>query len=597
MARINGSVGANGDAYDYYIVYEETDIDISNNTSKVKAYAEIYCGDHSAWTGYSTTHTLIIDGQTFSNTLSTIDLSPGKYVKLVEAEKIIVHNSDGRKSIIISASSPTLPSGNGYGPVSGSASGTATLTTIPRTSSVSCADGNIGSSTTITINRASSSFTHTLEYNFGGLTGTIATKTSNTSIGWTIPTSFYAIIPNAMSGRGTITCKTYSGDTLIGASTCSFNAFVINSNPTIDGTIVDTNSTTIALTGNSSKLVKYYSNAQVKINATAKNSATITKRTVTAGNKSGSGTTVTLDNIETGSFKLSCADSRGLTASTTKNATLVNYIRLAFTSIVVERESSLSNTVKATIKGNYFNSSFGSVTNTITLKFKSKLANSSSWSTETILTPTLSGNTFFCEVTLGTNFPYTSNYQFEFIAQDRLMTVISTKSLTRGLPIIDIGENDVLVNGQIKNEELSSRYMAVSSNYVITPNVDITREWTSGNFGQIDINLNTPWNARYFDKVRWFKLRVFYIQNSNYQYPWQSIAVGRVLNGDVWAKRRSITSHGTITKMSDYNIYEDVFSYGTDQAQNGGLTFILEQIQCGCTIKYVEFFEVLPVLR
>ena len=71
-----------------------------------------------------------------------------------------------------------------------------TLTTIPRASSVTCADGNIGSSTTININRASSNFTHTLKYSFGTLSGTIVTKTSETSIGWTIPTSFYAQIPN-----------------------------------------------------------------------------------------------------------------------------------------------------------------------------------------------------------------------------------------------------------------------------------------------------------------------------------------------------------------------------------------------------------------
>ena len=48
-----------------------------------------------------------------------------------------------------------------------SASGTHTLNTIPRASSVSAASVNMGRATTISISRASSSFIHTLTYSFG----------------------------------------------------------------------------------------------------------------------------------------------------------------------------------------------------------------------------------------------------------------------------------------------------------------------------------------------------------------------------------------------------------------------------------------------
>ena len=137
-----------------------------------------------------------------------------------------------------------------------------------------------GSATTININRASSSFTHTIRYSFSGLTGTIATKTSSTSIGWTIPTSFYAKIPNSKSGMVTINCQTFNGNTSIGTSSTTANVFVINSEPTITATIEDVNSATVALTGDSNKIVRYMSNAKVDITATAKNSATISSRKV-----------------------------------------------------------------------------------------------------------------------------------------------------------------------------------------------------------------------------------------------------------------------------------------------------------------------------
>src|SRR5699024_1060713 len=102
--------------------------------------------------------------------------------------------------------------------------GTWTLTAIPRASSVSAINGDIGSATIITISRASAAFTHTVTYKFGSLTGTIAAKTGETTLSWQVPESFYGEIPNARSGTVTLTCQTYSGNTLIGTKTAAFRA-------------------------------------------------------------------------------------------------------------------------------------------------------------------------------------------------------------------------------------------------------------------------------------------------------------------------------------------------------------------------------------
>ncbi len=134
------------------------------------------------------------------------------------------------------------------------------LTAIPRSSTISCSTAYIGSNATITINRASSSFTHTLDYQFGSLSGNITTKTSNTSISFALPEAFYAQIPNAQSGSGTITCKTYNGSTLIGTNTCTFWAKCDESEckPTLSRGAYDSNyvtknnntySTTITVSG------------------------------------------------------------------------------------------------------------------------------------------------------------------------------------------------------------------------------------------------------------------------------------------------------------------------------------------------------------
>ena len=305
-----------------------------------------------------------------------------------------------------------------------------------------------GSATTININRASSSFTHTITYSFSGLTGTIATKTSSTSIGWTIPTSFYSKIPNSKSGVVTINCQTFNGNTSIGTSSTTANVFVINSEPTVDATIKDVNATTVALTGNSDKMVKYFSNAEVHVTATAKNSAKIKGRRITCGNKTSILATDILYNIESGTFVAICNDTRGFSATKTITKELVEYIKLAFTDISLERPTTTSNTVNAVIKGNYFNQNFGASNNTLTIRFRYKQSGGE-WSSYTTLTPTISGNTFSLSTTLGSVYDFNKEYEFEINIIDKLMNVTQSVTVTRGIPIIDIGEDDVIVNGDV----------------------------------------------------------------------------------------------------------------------------------------------------
>ena len=305
-----------------------------------------------------------------------------------------------------------------------------------------------GSATTININRASSSFTHTITYSFSGLTGTIATKTSSTSIGWTIPTSFYEKIPDAKSGVVTITCQTFNGNTSIGSSSTTANVFVINSEPEVDAEIEDTNETTVALTGNSDVMIKYFSNAYVHIEATAKNGATIRGRRVTCGNKTSILATDTLNNIESGIFELKCNDSRGFSATKTITKELVEYIKLAITDISLERPTTTSNTVNAVMRGNYFNANFGVTPNTLAMKFRYRQSGGE-WSSYTILTATITDNTFSFSGTLGSVYNFNNEYEFEFVITDKLMNVMQNVIVTRGVPIIDIGENDVVVNGDL----------------------------------------------------------------------------------------------------------------------------------------------------
>ena len=278
MARINGSVSQRSDSYSFFIDWSESKDSnyTSTNQTTVSATAYIYCSKHTAYAS-GLSQKLVIDGTEFTATKS-VNLSSGVTVALVSGSKTITHDADGRKSITISADCD-LPDGNGWGPAWGSASGTAELTTIPRASSISATDANIGSSSSIIINRASSGFTHTVTYSFSGLSGTIATKTSSTSLGWTVPTSFYQKIPNSQTGTVTITCDTYSGDTKIGTKTTTMTISVPeSSHPVIDSaTAIDTNATTVALTGSNKRLVNYKSTVKLSVTGRCLNYAGFSK--------------------------------------------------------------------------------------------------------------------------------------------------------------------------------------------------------------------------------------------------------------------------------------------------------------------------------
>ncbi|MCI8587835.1 MAG: hypothetical protein HFJ49_04410 [Clostridia bacterium] len=130
MNRINGTIENKADSYEYYILWEERNLDFINNKSSVYAEVHIYCRAHSSYAS-NLKQNLWINGTHFENVLS-VSLSPGTDIIVVSGQvDNIYHEADGSKSINISSNS-ILPSGNGWGPVGGSASEWVWITHFPR---------------------------------------------------------------------------------------------------------------------------------------------------------------------------------------------------------------------------------------------------------------------------------------------------------------------------------------------------------------------------------------------------------------------------------------------------------------------------------
>ena len=148
---------------------------ISNNTSKITA--TMYLVQASSWGLGITTrdnNTTTINGVSYTWASPAISNGGGKTTKLATVTSgNITHDADGTKSVTISSTfqlNATI-SGTYRGTITASA--TITLNTIPRatTPSLSATSADMGATVTISMPRASGSFTHDLAYSFEGKIG------------------------------------------------------------------------------------------------------------------------------------------------------------------------------------------------------------------------------------------------------------------------------------------------------------------------------------------------------------------------------------------------------------------------------------------
>lgn len=155
------------------------------------------------------------------------------------------------------------------------------LPTIARASvpTLSASSVKMGNTLTITTNRKSDSFTHTLKYTFGGETVTFATGVG-ASYGWTVP-DLASKINNATSGSMTITCVTYNGSTTVGTKTVNLTVNVPDATtPTFPNgnVIIGTSNpiTTSAGSTNFTHLITYSFNGKTgKVNEEKKKSGIV----------------------------------------------------------------------------------------------------------------------------------------------------------------------------------------------------------------------------------------------------------------------------------------------------------------------------------
>ena len=346
---------------------------VETNTSTVTAH-QYYRRTNTGYTTQSDGHfDLSING--VNNHRDGFTTIKEDWVWVNSCSTEVEHDKDGSKSIVIACS--------GY--VGGSSlsatycSATVTLDTIPRSSSLalSVSSVNVGSSITANITRASTSFTHDVEFYINSTYYQKYTSVG-TSQSFTIPTSWYSAMPSSTSCTAYCRITTYNGSTTIGDQVVkSFNVNVPTSIVPKIGSIA----LTPATINNNNILVKGKNALTVNVSSCEAGSGSSIKsytfngpslnKTISSSSASSSTSISSVSSVGELTYTVTITDARGRTASKSATITCYDYYMPYFNTFSVYRADKNGN---PNINGTYlqcqYTYSYASVNNTNNVSVK-----------------------------------------------------------------------------------------------------------------------------------------------------------------------------------------------------------------------------------
>ena len=393
-------------------------------------------GESSYYTTGPTTVT--IDGQ-------TVYYAPKVYYNApefpaskgsVSGQLEISHLSDGTRSVECSIKTAI------YNGVMQENKATWALEAIPQESTVLATDCYIGSTSVVLVDRKSSAYTHVIGFCTEALEGFLCAdgtlsqdpvKLEATTIPFQVPAYLYDRIPDGRKIECAFICNTYLGDVPVGqAQKCTFFASCREEDclPTVTGAVEDCNSVTLALTGDSNVLVRFFSTASCQICALPQKGAALAQMQVNGTQIPAQYTQIA--NVETGTFLFQATDSRGYIGSCSVGKTLIPYVKLTAVA-TAKRLEPTGDRVHLAVEGNCFWGDFGLQENDLQVVY---VADGAEVPLE--ITPLEGG--YIAQGYLDAS--YQQSHLVQVVARDKLMEVSVLVRINPGVPVFDWGDKD-----------------------------------------------------------------------------------------------------------------------------------------------------------
>jgi uncharacterized lipoprotein YehR (DUF1307 family) len=465
-----------GKGYGLSVSFSEGSPNIGNNTTPVTINGSFSCPT-SHWTSnynsYLRTYwhdnhdnvDRLISETAFTSTYTGQTISLSGTID-------VTHNNDGGLSGYAFATFTQGSSSGGWCPSSGSVStGWVELTKIARYSTISTADNfNDEGNPKITFTNPSGGyFSLRAKIEAGGNTQLIIRDLSKTATSCTFELTEnernllrnLCTTSNSLGVKFTICCM--NGNTELSASYLDRTMTIVNGNPIFnDFTYKDTNTDTVAVTGDNQVLVKGVSTLRATISsankmvaqkgATAKNYVATIEDINVSVDYSTESLNIDLGTVNSSGTKrlnLRAYDSRNNSTLVYKDITIYDYEKPVIEASISrlnnwERETTLK------VKGSYSQLTINNVDkNTIkNIQYRYRETNGT-WSNWTNISVTKSNGQFTCTDTI-LSLDNTKSFEFEVRAIDNLQTTTETLTLDVGEAIFFISSNKkaCYINGQ-----------------------------------------------------------------------------------------------------------------------------------------------------
>lgn len=250
----------------------------------------------------------------------------------------------------------------------------------------------IGSSGTASWNIIDSTYTYKLVLTYSNAPSvTVNVAANHSSTSFTIPTTWYAYLPNSTSATASATLTTYSGSNALGSSTKNFTVSVGSSIKPSISAFTHTPSSTNSTVNGWGVYVQGYTRVNLSVTATAGTGASIISYAFSGPGLSQTGTGTTaqssvIDSSGSKTYTVTVTDSRGRTASSSVSPSFNAYSTPTVSSLSSFR--CLSDGTRSDTTGTYAKSTpvfsystVGGKNSLSTKKLEYKLHSGSSWTT------------------------------------------------------------------------------------------------------------------------------------------------------------------------------------------------------------------------
>lgn len=464
---------------------------VDGNYSTLSVVAKMWKTDgYTTSSNSPTSGTITINGTSYSLTGYREFKSS---VTIFEKTLPITHNADGKKTVPISLSCKGQPS-TSLASATLTGSGNAVLDAIPQSISLTAADSFTDEQ------NPSISYSNPAGSSATSLTAYILSEDEKTefvrrSVSKTAGSATLALtdsernamrnyIPEASKMNVVFKLVAVFGSTSKTAKlTKEFS--VVNAAPTVAPSVMLKNPTAHQeFTGDTETLIRYVSEVDVSMVATALKGASIKTLTIWCGSAYITKASGTFKGAQSGTFSFIAVDSRGNKTTQTVKRNIVEYILPTVN--ITPNAPDTSGNFTFTVYGNYFNQSFGIKGNTLTVRYRYRegAGEFGQWQD---MTPTIDKNSYTAQQ-IFEDLDYQTTYTFQVMAFDAIGSTPTLEKAVRTIPVFNWGADYFNVNGtfMVNGESVGNPVeLYKSENGGETGDVELDEE--AGGFESVEI--------------------------------------------------------------------------------------------------------------